>query len=173
MSWLKEGYGHYRFFLERDIVWTLHLHLLRTVEEMHLSYNVYSGHRMTISNQISADLVILAEDGSVDVVAEFKYEPPHRRTDFAAPNAKPKWPVVEWKDVEADVVRVKSFVTDGSASTGYAVFIDEGGYFRWRQPPPGSEWRDWLPSDPTQPPVSILWSQVETPAPSLTRNQAG
>jgi hypothetical protein len=172
MSWLKEGYGHYRFFQERDIVWTLHLHLLRTVEEMHLSYNVYSGHRMTISKQISADLVILAEDGSVDVVAEFKYEPSHRRTDFAAPNAKPKWPVVEWKDVEADVARVKSFVTDGSASTGYAVFIDEGGYFRWRQPPPGSEWRDWPPSDPTQPPVSILWSKVETHAPSLTPHQA-
>lgn len=161
MAWLKDTYNSHHFFQERDIVWTLHLYFLRIVEERGLPYRIFSGHRMYLDRQLSADLVIVGSDTRVDVAAEFKYEPDRRRQDLIAPNAVPKWPVVVWKDVEADVFRAKAFVLEERARTAYSVFIDEGGYFRERTPPPGSEWRDWTPSESSRGSLSILWSRAD------------
>jgi hypothetical protein len=90
----------------------------------------------------SADLVIRNDHGSVEVVAEFKYEPSHRRTDIQPE----KLPVVFWGEAPSergqgsvgdDVDRIRRFVEAGKATVAYAPFIDESGHFRHRRPFPG------------------------------------
>jgi hypothetical protein len=165
MAWLLETYSSHHFFQERDIVWTLHLHLLRTIAARRLPFSIFSGHRMYPDRQLSADLVILGNSALVDVAVEFKYEPDHRRTDVAAPGARPKWPVVFWSAVAADVLRVQHFVRGERAQAAYAVFVDEGGYFRSRTPPAGSEWRDVPSAASLCRPRSMLWACAHTGVP--------
>ena len=73
-------------------------------------------------------------------MAEFKYDPSHQRADIL----KQKLPVVFWGEgVVEDTGRIREFVSQGAAKAAYAVFIDEGAYFRKRPAPPGSQWREW------------------------------
>lgn len=144
LRWLQSRYSDFRFFSERDIVWTVQLRLLATVEESGLPYRVFNDH--TIRRRIRADLVILDGD-SVEVAAEFKYEPSHGRdVDLGGDIWSSKFPVVLWTgegSVEKDVQRVRDYVRCGNAKAAYSVFIDEGGNFRQRKPHPGSKWMDW------------------------------
>lgn len=80
-------------------------------------------------------------EGIAEVVAEYKYEPSHERADIPSS----KFPVVFWgKDgVGKGIHRIRKFVTEGKAKKGYSIFIDEGGYFKHREPHPGSEWINW------------------------------
>lgn len=79
------------------------------------------------------------------VAADFKYEPPHRRAEFAA--LPGKLPVVFWgtDGVAKDVIRIREFVEAGAAPAAFAMFIDEGRRFRQRPPHPGTAWHDWGP----------------------------
>ena len=90
------------------------------------------------------------------MAAEFKYEPSHtRKYSDILPT---KLPVVFWADgVGKDMERIREFVSKGGAEVAYLVFIDEGGYFRRREPFSGSEWIDW------QNGVSLLWARLEKP----------
>ena len=140
MDWLRDAYGEHRFFVERDIVWTAQLRLLQEVEQANLTYRVLNDY--TLFRGTRADLAIL-NGGAVEVAAEFKYEPSHARSGEFGPG---KFPVVAWTgegSVAKDVQRVHDYAAQGNAKTAYAVFIDEGGEFRHRDPHPGSEWRDW------------------------------
>lgn len=140
MDWLRDAYGEHRFFLERDIVWTAQLRLLQEVEQANLPYRVLNDY--TLFRGTRADLAIL-NGGAVEVAAEFKYEPSRARSGEFGPG---KFPAVFWTgdgSVEKDVQRVHDYAAQGNAKTAYAVFIDEGGYFRRRDPHPGGEWRDW------------------------------
>ena len=104
----------------------------------------------------SADLVIRDADKAVVVAAEFKYEPSHRRAELLPA----KLPVVFWgtDGVAKDINRIREFVDRGAARAAFAVFIDEGGYFRYRPAHPGTEWRDWPTSHPGGHEVSVLWA---------------
>ena len=151
MDWLCDAYGEHRFFVERDIVWTAQLRLLQEVEQANLPYRVLNDYTLFRGNR--ADLALL-NGGAVEVAAEFKYEPSHARGDEFGPG---KFPVVAWTgegSVAKDVQRVHDYAAQGNAKTAYAVFIDEGGYFRHRDPHPGSEWRDWDNG------VWALWTKV-------------
>lgn len=151
MDWLRGAYGEHRFFLERDIVWTAQLRLLQEVEQANLPYRVLNDY--TLFRGTRADLAIL-NGGAVEVAAEFKYEPSRARSGEFGPG---KFPAVFWTgdgSVEKDVQRVHDYAAQGNAKTAYAVFIDEGGYFRRRDPHPGGEWRDWDNG------VSALWTKV-------------
>jgi hypothetical protein len=152
ISWLRENYRDFRFFTERDIVWTVQTHIIKLIEKRDLAYRIF--HNFPILPGKTADLAIVRQDNSIEVVAEFKYEPSHdRKLSDIWPT---KLPVVFWEDgVGKDMERIREFVGRGMAELAYLVFIDEGGYFRWREPFSGSDWIDW------QNGVSLLWARVE------------
>jgi len=140
ISWLRENYGDYRFFTERDIVWTVQTHIIKLIEKHNLAYRIF--HNFRILPRKTTDLAILRQDNSIEVAVEFKYEPSHGRkfTDIWPT----KFPVVFWENgVGKDMERIREFVSKGGAGIAYLIFIDEGGYFNWREPFSGSEWIDW------------------------------
>lgn len=157
IEWLRSQYAGYRFFTERDVVWTIQLRLLEEIERTRLPYRVVHEYDM---GGPRADLVILA-GGSVEVAAEFKYEPSHdRKSDRGGDiwSSKLDPSAVFWSDpsgsVTTDVRRVQGYVEQGKAKAAYSIFIDEGGYFRRRGSPRGSKWMDWPGG------ISVLWSKV-------------
>lgn len=163
MDWLRQHYEAFRFFTERDIVWTVQKQMMEAIDETRLPYCVLNDY--TILGRVRADLVIISGN-SVVVAVEFKYEPSHARSsrrngDIWHTKIKPS--VVFWtvpgasKDssVEKDVQRVRQYVDEGKANAAYSVFIDEGGYFHERQDAlHDSEWRDWGNGR------WVLWSQT-------------
>ena len=156
LVWFAEHYGNWRFFQERDLVWVLQTRVTEDIAKNNLPYRVFHGHK--IRDGESADLAILQADESVQVAAEFKYEPSHGRSSKAGGDIwAVKFPVVFWTgigSVEKDVQRVKNYVEAGKAKAGYSIFVDEGRHFRGRDPFPGSEWVDW------QSGVSVLRSRT-------------
>jgi hypothetical protein len=97
---------------------------------------------------------------TVLVAAEFKYEPSHSRPEFHALPTN-KFPIVDWgnEGVAKDISRIREFVELGGARIAFAVFIDEGRYFRHRPAHPGSEWHDWIPVMPIDHQPSVLWAR--------------
>jgi hypothetical protein len=77
-----------------------------------------------------------------------EYEPSHHRPEFRA--LPRKLPVVFWgiEGVAKDVARIREFVEGGRAGMAFAVFVDEGRYFRHRPARPDAEWRDWDAAQP-------------------------
>jgi|Deesub1362A_J573_1020465.scaffolds.fasta_scaffold21078_1 hypothetical protein len=154
LHWLATHLSAFTFYVERDLVWTLQTRLNGLIQEKGLPYRVCNDYGILPGKRraLSADIVILDEAGSVGVAAEFKYEPDHSRTEIP----KNKFPVVFWgKDgVLKDIQRIQRYVIEAGAKHAFAIFVDEGGYFRKREPHPGSRWID-LPG-----PTSILWAQA-------------
>ena len=143
IQWLREHYADYRFFTERDIVWTVQLRLYTEIERQGLPLRVFNDY--TMKRSVIVDLAIL-EAGVVAVAAEFKYEPdPGRSTNRGGDiwHSKLQSHVVGWAEAEKDVERAKSYVIQRQAKTAYSVVIDEGGKHKWRNPPNGCDWQDW------------------------------
>jgi len=173
MDWLRDAYGEYRFFSERDIVWTVQLRLLEEVEQANLPYRVFDEHKIRKSARSGADLAIV-EGGSVAVAAEFKYEPSPERKAPLQPESKgnsltrkrarqraqdilgSKLPRCDWGEIEKDIEKVRVYFHEDAVPASYAILIDEGGHWcrLYHNPPDGSEWRDWGNS------VSALWTKV-------------
>ena len=150
MAWLEEHYGKFRFFAERDVVWTVQTQIIREIEDNNLPYRVFNEFPIVPGTRRSksADLVILNDRESVEVAIEFKYEPsPARKSDRGGDiwYSKLESQVVSWSDVEQDIERVRNYVNQDRADIAYAVLIDEGSriYGSHSQPPQGSEWIDW------------------------------
>lgn len=143
IEWLRSNYDEFTFFVERDVVWSLQLHLLALILRDGSDFRVYNDYGILPGKRrsLSSDIAILDLAGSVSVAAEFKYEPSHSRTDILSE----KLPVVTWgkEGVEKDIDRIRRFVFDGGAEHAYSIFVDEGGYFRTRDPHRGSRWLDW------------------------------
>jgi hypothetical protein len=163
MAWLRERYDEFEFWVERDLVWTIQSRLRHVVRERSLPFGVLNDYPLLpgARRARSADLVIRDEGQVVLLAAEFKYEPSHQRAEVLPG----KLPVVFWGDdgVAKDVQRIREFVELGVARAAYAVFIDEGGYFRQRSAHPGSAWHDLPPSRPGGHKVSVLrarWPQA-------------
>lgn len=164
ITWLKDNYSRFQFFVERDIVWTLQKYLLSRIKEYGLPFRVFNDYPILPGKRHSfcVDLAILNTDGLVEVAAEFKYEPSHKRGDIWPTKFKPS--VVFWSDdsVGKDVKRVQDYVVMGKAKVAYAVFIDEGGYFSSKLPHPGSQWIHWVTEDISSHRVALLWSRVSS-----------
>lgn len=160
IEWLRSQYASYRFFTERDVVWTIQLRMLEELERTHLPYRVVNEYGFGVGGP-RADLVVLA-GGSVEVAAEFKYEPSHARKadrggDIWSSKLNPSavfWSDSSGRSVIGDVRRVQAYVEQGEAKAAHFIFIDEGGHFRWRGSPHGSKWIDWPGG------ISVLWSKV-------------
>ena len=84
IAWLKDNYGQFQFFVERDLVWTVQTYLFSQIKEYGLPYRVFNDYPILPGNRRSlcADLAILNTDSLVEVAAEFKYEPSHTRGDI-------------------------------------------------------------------------------------------
>lgn len=158
MAWLQQNYAGFRFFVERDVVWTVQTRVIELIETHILPYRVFNDYPILSGNRrsICVDLAILDCTDSVELAAEFKFEPDHRRSDVWPT----KFPVVFWghDGVGKDVERIQTFVSCGAARAAYSVFIDEGGAFRHRIPHGGSRWIDWEPAGTAARPVSVLWA---------------
>lgn len=159
LDWLRATYDSHGFFhVERDVVWTVQKRLTVQVAALQLPLRVFNDYPMVPAKNrsLSADLCLVGAQGSVDVAAEFKFEPAHARGDVQ----KQKLPVVFWgmDGVGKDVQRVRDYVEHGKARVAYSVFIDEGGAFRHREAHPGSSWIDWESGR------CILYSKATSPA---------
>jgi len=144
LKWLQTNYINFQFFLERDIVWTIQIKIIEQIKKLTLPYKIYNDYPILPGEQRSftTDLAIISLKGSVEVAAEFKYEPSHQRKDIL----KSKFPVVSWgrDGVKKDLDRIQEYVNQGKAKAAYSVFIDEGGWFKKKQVAhPGSKWIDW------------------------------
>ena len=159
LAWLKDNYKSFRFFAERDIVWTLQTHMMEEVEGLKLPLRIYDNHKLAWGKQ--ADLVLLNPDNSADTTAEVKYEPDHHRADvdISAGKLNPSkvfWNSKTYGGVEPDIDRIRKFVTQGITRIGISIFIDEGSYHSWRSPPEGSKWVDWGQSPYSNARISVL-----------------
>ena len=122
MERFRQRYFRRRFFTERDVVWTLQQRLASDLGSSGASYRVYH----TVMPRIRTDLAILSGE-TIEVAVEFKYEPSHRRrADHGGDIWPTKFDVVAWAEVQRDVQRIREFVENRRAKTGYAVLIDEG-----------------------------------------------
>jgi hypothetical protein len=89
---------------------------------------------------IYADLALLGLDDSVALALEVRYEPSHARPDILSSRLR----LVYWGEgVVNDVQRVREFARREPAASAPSLFVDEGGHFHSRTPPPGSAWHDW------------------------------
>ncbi len=156
LVWLRQNYSQFRFFTERDVVWTVQTQIRKQIDDGRLPFHVFNDYPMLAGNRrsLSADLAVLDSQGTVVVAAEFKYEPSHRREGIDIPRGK--FPVVFWGDdgVGKDVKRIFEFVAQGKARIAYAIFVDEGGAFCKRPAHPNCEWREWENG------VHVHWSRV-------------
>lgn len=153
IDWLRENYHDYRFYAERDIVWTVQTQLNKRIEELSLPYQVFNDY--TMKPRVRVDLAILNR-GIVEVIAEFKYEPSRARStanggDIAS--SKLKESVVIWSEAEKDMGRVQEFVQNGKTKVGYSVVIDEGNRHSWRHVDP-AEWLKWDDN------FSVMWLKL-------------
>ena len=161
IEWLRKNYHKYTFYTERDIVWIIQTSMARIIKKKNLPLRVFHDYGLLQTNRRKnyIDLVVLDNDDSINLAAEFSYEPSHKRIDILPE----KFPVVTWdKDgIKADVEHAREYIQKDIAGVAYSVFIDEGGQFRKRNPLPDTEWIDWDPPDTQSRPVSILWFKVE------------
>jgi hypothetical protein len=168
MKWLRERYSDQRFYTERDLVWTVQRRLAGEIAQQGLPYRVFNDYPMLPGPQrsLSADIVLASmpvakpklspsgkwgSSGAVALAVEFKYEPSHARDDIWPT----KFPVVSWSSVTQDVARLYQFIEQGRALVAYAIFVDEGGYFRHRAPALPGSWQDWEHS------VAVHWAHVD------------
>ena len=132
LAWLEANYARFRFFAERDVVWTVQTRLLEVINQQDLPFVVRHDVPLLPGSRrgLSADLVISSEDEGMVVAVEFKYEPSHHRDDIP----KSKLPVVFWgaEGLAKDIVRIHKFIEAERATVAYAIFIDEGSAFRHR-----------------------------------------
>lgn len=151
------SYADYRFVAERDIEWTLQKKFVDYTRRWGLGVGVWHqyplpGGRADVA--LGSERILAATLGAeVEVAIELKYEPLHSRTDVR----RTRLPVCSFGAVFADVERAKGYVASGKAKIAYAIFVDEGGYYRWRDPHADAVWKDFILSDGSK--LSIHWAR--------------
>jgi hypothetical protein len=160
IAWLRETYDERPFYVERDLVYAVQVHMWEMVRERRLDWEVFNDYPMLPGPRraFSADLAVRDASGSVLLAAEFKYEPDHGRPDLLSH----KFPVVVFEAVLKDVERIRQFVESGKVPVAYAVFVDEGTFFRTREVALGSSWVEWPTTTPEGARTSVLWSRWPT-----------
>jgi hypothetical protein len=141
LEWLRDTYGTHRFYTERDVVWTVQKWLAIECAARGMNVRVYNDYGIEPGPRraLSADIALVQPGETPAFVAEFKYEPSHRREDLL----RVKLPVVGWTAVLLDVERIRRWWADGRIQQGIAVLVDEGRFFRSNAPAPGAAWVDW------------------------------
>jgi hypothetical protein len=158
IGWLQQRYSSYRFFTERDIVWTVQTYLSKEIESRNLSLKVFDNHKVT--GNILVDLVIIdKQTDSILVGAEFKYEHDHKRIDITPGKLNPSkafWDSKKNHGVVQDVDRIKKLVEQGDIQVGYITFVDEGGHHTCHGEPEDCIWVEWGVSPYSSDPLYAL-----------------
>ncbi len=137
LHWVLETWWQHRFFVQRDVVWTIQKRLIDEPAAQSLSYRVHHNYKMP--DGTLAALALVGRRGHVALALKVKYEPDHDRTDnFLLGKLTPS--VVTWTDVAQDVERVNGWVAQGYAQEALALLFDEGWHFRQQILHPGSRW---------------------------------
>jgi len=123
LRYLRKNYINFCFFVERDLVWIIQLCLIKIIQKFQFPYKVF--YNYSFEKNEFVDLVILNENGFVEVAAEFKYEPSHKRKDIP----ESRFPVCSWNEICKDVKRAQELINNKKVKIAYAILIDEGGYW--------------------------------------------
>jgi hypothetical protein len=174
-DWLIENYKKFYFHKERDIIWTLQKRITKVIEDGNLPFKVYDEYPLIPGTRCSirSDLAILKkkmrpiQGKIIEAAVEFKYDPDHNREDMLTffydryGKRKTKFPVVFWKEgVGKDVEDARMYFSDRLARISYAIFIDEGGYFRHKAPFVGARWREFPSGSNEANKLSVHWFKL-------------
>jgi len=141
LGWLRDAYREHRFFKERDVEATLQQRMSELFEERRSDWRVYESFRIP-GKLLDLAVVDRRDLTTVRLAVELKYEPARARgeRDLLAR----KFPVVAWSEVIKDVEDLRRAVADRVTDIGYALLLDEGGYWRDRRREPSfGAWDHW------------------------------
>jgi len=84
LDWLREHFGEFRFFVERDLVWTLQQRLETELGAAGTRLRVFNDFPVQRGKRgprrgICADLAVVDAAGNALLAAEVKFEPAHAR----------------------------------------------------------------------------------------------
>ncbi|MGZ6564589.1 MAG: DUF6946 family protein [Solirubrobacteraceae bacterium] len=138
LDWLRDTYRQHRFFKERDVEGALQARMNELFEERRADWRVYENHKLP-GKQLDLAVVDRRRPANVVLGVELKFEPDHARAGGDIRGDTAKFPVCLADEIARDVDAVRRCVTEGLMDLGYALLVDEGGYWRSRQTPPGGE----------------------------------
>lgn len=142
LDWLRETYGERRFFKERDVEAALQQRMTELFEERRSDWRVYENHRLP-GKQLDLAVVDRHQPREVALGIELKYEPDHARAGEDMRGDTAKFPVCLADEIEKDIHQVERCVRERLIKVGYALLLDEGGYWRTRHTPPGGDCTVW------------------------------
>jgi hypothetical protein len=142
LDWLRDAYREHRFFKERDVEAALQKRMTELFEERRSDWRVFENHRVP-GKQLDLAVVDRRRPSGVALGVEVKYEPDHARGGQDMRGDTAKFPVCSLDEITQDVRAVQRRVTDGVIAIGYALLIDEAGYWRSRRTPPQGDCQIW------------------------------
>ena len=142
LDWLRQTYRAHRFFKERDVEAALQQRMTELFEERRSDWRVYENHRVP-GKQLDLAVVDRRRPREVVLGIELKYEPDHARAGEDMRGDTAKLPVCLAGEIKKDVEQVERCATEGLIEVGYALLLDEAGYWRTRRTPPGGDCHLW------------------------------
>ena len=142
LDWLRDTYRDHRFFKERDVEAALQQRMNELFEERRSDWRVYENHRVP-GKQLDLAVVDRRHPGVVALGVELKYEPDHSRAGGDMRGDTAKFPVCLAEEIARDVESIRRCAAEGLIDVGYALLLDEGGYWRTRQTPPQGDCQLW------------------------------
>lgn len=142
LDWLRDTYRGQRFFKERDVEAALQRRMNELFEERRADWRVYENHKVP-GKQLDLAVVDRRRPSTVALAVELKYEPDHARAGSDMRGDTAKFPVCLAGEIARDVESIRRCAAEGLIDVGYALLLDEGGYWRTRQTPPPGECRLW------------------------------
>ncbi len=111
-------------------------------EERRSDWRVYENHRVA-GKQLNLAVVDRGRPSEAALGIELKYEPDHARGGADMRGDTAKFPVCLPEEIARDVEQVERCVREGLIDVGYALVLDEAGYWRTRRSPPRGECQVW------------------------------
>jgi hypothetical protein len=142
LDWLRDTYRDHRFFKERDVEAALQRRMNELFEERRSDWRVYENHKVP-GKQLDLAVVDRRRPSAVALAVELKYEPDHARAGSDMRGDTAKFPVCLAGEIARDVKSIRRCAVEGLIDVGYALLLDEGGYWRTRQTPPQGDCQLW------------------------------
>jgi hypothetical protein len=142
LEWLRQTYREHRFFKERDVEAALQRRMTEVFEERRSDWRVFENHRVP-GKRLDLAVVDRRRPGEVGLGIELKYEPDHARGGGDMRGDTAKFPVCLREEIDRDIKQLQHSVSEGVIEVGYALLLDEGGYWRTRPTPPQGECEVW------------------------------
>jgi hypothetical protein len=160
LDWLRDTYREHRFFKERDVEAALQARMNELFEERRSDWRVYENHKVP-GKQLDLAVVNRRRPSAVALAVELKYEPDHLRAGADMRGDTAKFPVCFAEEIARDVESIRRCGAEGLIDVGYALLLDEGGYWRTRQTPPSGDCRLWGSDTETRKAPAVFVTRVE------------